>query len=64
MHIMVREPQARGVLAELLAHYGTEEQRMRWLPSAAEGAIPCFGLTRLEAGSDAAGSMVDTGMVE
>lgn len=61
VHIMV--PASLGP-AELLVHYGTDAQRARWLPRLARGAIPCFGLTSLEAGSDAAGSMVDTGTVE
>lgn len=61
VHVMV--PASLGP-AELLAHYGTEAQRKRFLPKLAEGSIPCFGLTSAEAGSDAAGSMVDTGRVE
>lgn len=41
--------------AELLAHYGTQEQRDYYLPKLATGElIPCFGLTELMAGSDAA----------
>ena len=35
--------------------YGTEEQRMRWLPSMARGeTIGCFGLTEPQGGSDPA----------
>ncbi len=41
---------------ELLVHYGTEEQKGRYLPRLARGEeIPCFALTEPEAGSDAAG---------
>ena len=60
VHVMV--PASLGP-AELLVHYGTEAQRDYFLPKLARGAIPCFGLTSLHAGSDAAGSMVDTGTV-
>ena len=48
---------------ELLLHYGTEEQKKRYLPDLAKGEeIPCFGLTSPEAGSDA-GSIPDSGVV-
>lgn len=48
---------------ELLMHYGTNEQKQRWLPGLANGSeIPCFGLTSPEAGSDA-GAIPDTGVV-
>ena len=48
---------------ELLLHYGTEEQKDRYLPGLAKGTeIPCFGLTSPEAGSDA-GAIPDTGVV-
>ena len=48
---------------ELLMHYGTDEQKQRWLPGLAKGdEIPCFGLTGPEAGSDA-GAIPDTGVV-
>lgn len=41
--------------AELLKHYGTEEQKSAYLPKLAAGDyVPCFGLTELTAGSDAA----------
>ena len=41
--------------AELLIHYGTEEQKDYWLPRLARGEeIPCFALTEPDAGSDAA----------
>ena len=49
--------------AELLLHYGTEEQKDRYLPGLAAGTeIPCFALTSPEAGSDAA-SLIDSGVV-
>src|SRR5262245_34951575 len=48
---------------ELLLHFGTKAQQNAWRPRLAEGkAIPCFGLTSPEAGSDAA-AMTDTGVV-
>ena len=41
--------------AELLMHYGTEEQKQNYLPGLAAGTeIPCFALTSPQAGSDAA----------
>src|SRR5579862_468969 len=49
--------------AELLNHYGTEEQKNHYLPRLACGAeVPCFALTGPRAGSDA-GSIPDTGVV-
>ena len=49
--------------AELLLHYGTEEQKQRYLPGLANGTeIPCFALTSPQAGSDAA-SLIDSGVV-
>ena len=49
--------------AELLLKYGTEEQKNYYLPRLAIGEeIPCFGLTSLDAGSDA-GAMIDYGVV-
>ncbi|GAB4168419.1 MAG: acyl-CoA dehydrogenase [Wenzhouxiangellaceae bacterium] len=49
--------------AELLLHYGTEEQKQRYLPRLASGEeIPCFGLTSQTAGSDAT-SISDYGVV-
>jgi len=49
--------------AELLLHYGTEEQKNHWLPRLARGEdVPCFALTGPRAGSDAA-SIPDTGVV-
>jgi acyl-CoA dehydrogenase len=49
--------------AELLLHYGTDEQKDRWLPGLASGdEIPCFALTSPQAGSDAA-ALIDSGVV-
>jgi len=49
--------------AELLMHYGTEEQREQWLPGLASGdEIPCFALTSPRVGSDAT-AITDTGVV-
>jgi len=50
--------------AELLQHYGTEEQKDYFLPKLADGSmIPCFGLTGPNNGSDAVGQ-IDEGIVE
>jgi acyl-CoA dehydrogenase len=49
--------------AELLIHYGTDEQKNHYLPRLARGLeIPCFALTNPEAGSDA-GAIPDFGVV-
>ena len=49
--------------SELLLHYGTEEQKEKYLPKLANGQnIPCFGLTGPNNGSDATGS-IDKGSV-
>jgi acyl-CoA dehydrogenase len=49
--------------AELLLHYGTDEQKKYYLPKLANGTeIPCFGLTSAEGGSDA-GAMPGRGVV-
>lgn len=49
--------------AELLLHYGTDEQKQRYLPGLASGdEIPCFALTSPQAGSDAA-AIIDSGVV-
>jgi len=49
--------------AELLLHYGTEEQKSHYLPRLADGReIPCFALTGPWAGSDAT-SLPDYGIV-
>lgn len=60
--VTVMVPNSLGP-GELLNHYGTAEQKERWLPSLASGQdIPCFALTAPEAGSDA-GSIPDLGIV-
>jgi acyl-CoA dehydrogenase len=60
--VTVMVPNSLGP-AELLMHYGTEEQRDYYLPRLARGEeVPCFALTGPEAGSDAA-SIPDTGVV-
>src|SRR5256885_16073378 len=60
VHVMV--PNSLGP-AELLLHYGTEEQKNHTLPRLAKGLeIPCFGLTNPHAGSDAA-AIPDFGIV-
>lgn len=60
--VTVMVPNSLGP-AELLMHYGTEEQREHYLPRLADGReIPCFALTGPSAGSDA-GSIPDTGVV-
>lgn len=49
--------------AELILHYGTEQQKEHYLPRLANGTeIPCFALTGPEAGSDAT-SIPDVGIV-
>ncbi|MGE8483588.1 MAG: acyl-CoA dehydrogenase [Pseudomonas sp.] len=49
--------------AELLLHYGTDEQRNHYLPRLARGDdIPCFALTGPMAGSNV-GGMTDTGVI-
>lgn len=48
---------------ELLQHYGTSEQKEKYLPGLATGKlIPCFGLTGPNNGSDATGQ-IDTGIL-
>jgi acyl-CoA dehydrogenase len=60
--VTVMVPNSLGP-AELLLHYGTEEQKNHYLPRLAKGQeIPCFALTSPEAGSDAA-SIPDFGVV-
>ena len=49
--------------AELLLHYGTDEQKTHYLPRLADGReVPCFALTGPTAGSDAT-SLPDYGIV-
>lgn len=58
--ISVMVPNSLGP-AELLIHYGTDEQKKRMLPRLATGEeIPCFALTEPTAGSDA-GSITSEG---
>ncbi|MBL0143345.1 MAG: acyl-CoA dehydrogenase [Betaproteobacteria bacterium] len=60
--VTVMVPNSLGP-AELLIHYGTEQQKNYYLPRLAKGQeIPCFALTSPEAGSDAA-SIPDFGIV-
>jgi acyl-CoA dehydrogenase len=60
--VSVMVPNSLGP-AELLLHYGTEEQKRHYLPRLAKGLdIPCFALTNPHAGSDAA-AIPDTGIV-
>jgi acyl-CoA dehydrogenase len=52
--VTVMVPNSLGP-AELLLHYGTDEQKAHYLPRLARAEeIPCFALTEPEAGSDAA----------
>jgi len=60
--VTVMVPNSLGP-GELLLKFGTEAQKQHYLPRLADGReIPCFGLTSLEAGSDA-GAMIDSGVV-
>lgn len=60
--VTVMVPNSLGP-AELLLHYGTEEQKNHYLPRLAKGLeVPCFALTGPSAGSDA-GSIPDSGTV-
>ena len=60
--VTVMVPNSLGP-AELLLHYGTEEQKDHYLPRLADGReIPCFALTGPWAGSDAS-AIPDTGVV-
>ena len=60
--VIIMVPNSLGP-AELLRHYGTDEQKARWLPRLAKGEeVPCFSLTEPAAGSDA-GGLRSTGVV-
>ena len=60
--VCVMVPNSLGP-AELLLHYGTDEQKNHYLPRLAKGLeMPCFALTSPEAGSDA-GAIPDFGIV-
>ncbi|MDH5190794.1 MAG: acyl-CoA dehydrogenase [Gammaproteobacteria bacterium] len=60
--VTVMVPNSLGP-AELLLHYGTDEQKEYYLPRLATGEeVPCFALTGPEAGSDAS-AMPDKGIV-
>ena len=62
LSVSVMVPNSLGP-AELLMHYGTEEQKSYYLPRLAKGLdIPAFALTSPWAGSDAA-SIPDSGVV-
>ena len=63
MSVAVMVPNSLGP-GELLQHYGTEEQKNKYLPKLASGElIPCFGLTGPNNGSDATGN-IDIGYVK
>lgn len=60
--ISVMVPNSLGP-AELLIHYGTDEQKKYYLPRLARGEeMPCFGLTEPLAGSDA-GAITSNGVL-
>ena len=60
--VTVMVPNSLGPGA-LLLEYGTEEQKSYYLPKLASGdEVPCFALTGVQSGSDAA-SMSDTGII-
>ena len=60
--VTVMVPNSLGP-AELLLHYGTDQQKQYWLPRLAQGEeYPCFALTGPEVGSDA-GAIPDLGVV-
>jgi len=63
LSVAVMVPNSLGP-GELLQHYGTTEQKNKYLPRLASGElIPCFGLTGPNNGSDATGS-IDVGIVK
>jgi len=60
--VTVMVPNSLGP-AELLLHYGSDEQKANYLPRLAKGLeVPCFALTGPFAGSDA-GAIPDVGIV-
>lgn len=60
--VTVMVPNSLGP-AELLIHYGTEDQKKNLLPRLARGEeLPCFALTEPNAGSDA-GSLTSSGVL-
>jgi len=60
--VMIMVPNSLGP-GELLQHYGTNDQKEKYLPRLASGElIPCFGLTGPNNGSDATGR-IDKGRV-
>ena len=62
LSVSVMVPNSLGP-AELLLHYGTDEQKNHYLPRLAKGVeVPAFALTSPWAGSDAA-SIPDSGVV-
>lgn len=66
--VSVMVPNSLGP-GELLNHYGTQEQKDKYLPALAEGReIPCFALTEPTAGSDAtsifASAIVQKGKID
>ena len=62
--VVVMVPNSLGP-GELLTHYGTKEQKDKYLPGLADGTyIPCFGLTGPNNGSDATGSIDEGEVIE
>ena len=60
--VTVMVPNSLGP-AELLLHYGTQEQKSYYLPRLASGEeLPCFALTGPQAGSDAS-NLPDKGII-
>lgn len=64
MAVTVMVPNSLGP-GELLTFYGTEEQKIQYLPNLAKGIdIPCFALTEPGAGSDATSLQSEAVVVE
>ena len=62
--VTVMVPNSLGP-GELLQHYGTQEQKNKYLPGLSRGEyIPCFGLTGPNNGSDAVGQIDKGYLVE